>query len=364
MKLKEIINLFEDIAPLHFQESYDNSGLICGDPQMNVTGAIVCLDSTEAVIEEAIKKKVNLVIAHHPIVFSGIKKLTGKNYIERTLIKAIKNDIAIYVAHTNLDNVLAGVNAKIAQKLGLDKVAILRPQNQQLRKLVTFCPVKKADEVRKAIFDAGAGHIGNYSNCSFNAIGTGTFKAEDGSNPHVGKKGIVHEEPEVRIETIFSKHLERSVIKALLQSHPYEEVAYDIYVLENDSKIVGAGMVGYLKKPMSELDFLKHVKRGMKAPLIRHTAFLGQKIEKVAICGGSGSFLLGDAIAHGAQAFVSSDFKYHQFFDAENSILVADIGHFEGEQYTSELFYEVLKKKFPKFAVHFSAIKTNPINYI
>lgn len=364
MKLKEITACLEAFAPLMYQESYDNAGLIYGNPDMEITSALICLDSTEAVIDEAIASGCNLVIAHHPIVFSGIKKLNGKNYVERVLIKAIQNNIAIYAAHTNLDNVYNGVNAKIAEKIGLSNCRVLTPQKGILKKLVTFCPLEKAEEVRAALFAAGAGTIGNYDQCSFNTEGTGTFRAGAGSNPYVGEQGKQHQEKETRIETIYPHYAENQVLAALLAAHPYEEVAYDLLPLTNTHNRVGAGLTGQLTTEMSETNFLKHLKTVMKADVVRHTALSGKPVKTVAVCGGSGSFLLADAIRSGADVFVTADFKYHQFFDADNRILIADIGHYETEQFTVELFYDILKKKFTTFALLISKINTNPINYL
>lgn len=363
MKISEITRVLEGHAPLALQESYDNAGLITGNPDWEATAALLTIDVTEAVIDEAISKKINLVIAHHPIVFSGIKKFTGKSYVERTLVKAIKNDIAIYAAHTNLDNAMQGVNQKIAEKLGLVNCTVLQPGSGQLKKLVTFIPVEHALKVQQAIFEAGAGNIGNYDSCGFTAEGFGSFRGNEESNPFVGEKGIVHSEKEIRFETIFPVWLQNKVIEALLKNHPYEEVAYDIYPLDNQFTGVGAGITGSLQHPVSETEFLNILKSTFKTGVIKHTALLGKPVEKVAVCGGAGSFLLNNAIASGAGFFVSSDFKYHQFFDAENKIVIADVGHFESEQFTKELFYELLTKKFPKFAVHFTEVNTNPVFY-
>ncbi len=363
MQLKQIISYLENIAPLSFQEAYDNCGLMVGNPEMEIKAALVCLDSTEETIDEAIQKKCNLVIAHHPVIFSGLKKLNGNDYVQRTIIKAIKNDIAIYAIHTNLDNVHNGVNAKICEKIGLKNCKILSPKKQLLRKLFTFCPHEKADAVRQALFEAGSGHIGNYNECSYNMDGFGTFKGSEGTNPYVGKKGKQHREKEIKIETIFPAHLEKNILKALFSSHPYEEVAYDIVSLENEFPRVGSGMIGELENPEDEMLFLGRLKKQMNVSCIRHTKLFKKKIKKVAVCGGSGSFLLKNAIAANADIFITSDFKYHQFFDAGNKIIVADIGHYESEQFTIELIGDLLKQKFSTFAVHFSKINTNPISY-
>lgn len=361
--LKDVTQYLESIAPLSLQESYDNAGLITGDVNSEINSVLVTLDVTEKVVEEAIQKKIQLIVAHHPVIFSGLKRITGKNYVERTVIKAIKNDIAIYAAHTNLDSIDKGVNRKICEKLGLQNCKILQPVSQQLKKLVTFIPVEHVANVREAIFNAGAGNIGNYDSCGFIAEGFGSFRGNDDSNPFVGQKGEIHTEKEIRFETIFPGYLQGKVVDALLKAHPYEEVAYDIYPLDTKFDKIGMGMVGTLPKPETETEFLKLLKTTFNTGLIKHTALLNKPVIKVAVCGGSGSFLLNAAIAAGADFFVSGDFKYHQFFDAENKIIIADIGHFESEQFTKELFYELLTKKFPKFAVHLSEVGTNPVFY-
>jgi len=363
LKIKEIAHFFETIAPLSLQESYDNAGLLVGDSEAEVAIALVAIDVTEKVVDEAIEKKAGLIIAHHPIVFSGLKKLTGKNYVERTVMKAVKNDIAIYAAHTNLDAVTGGVNAKICEKLGLKNCRILQPVPGKLKKLVTFIPFDSVEKVRTAVFEAGAGNIGNYDYCGYNLEGTGSFRGGEESNPYVGIKGKVHYEKEIRFETIFPGWLQSKIVKALFEAHPYEEVAYDIYPLENVFEKAGMGMVGELEKPLPENDFLTLLKNIFGTGCIKHTALKGSTVKKVAVCGGAGSFLLNHAKAAGADFFVTGDFKYHQFFDAENKIVIADIGHYESEQFTKELFYELLTKKFPKFAVRFSEVNTNPVFY-
>ncbi len=364
MKIKDIISCLENFAPLSFQESYDNSGLIIGNPNSEVTSALISIDVTEEVIDEAIEKNINLIISHHPIIFNGLKKITGDNYIEKLVIKAIKNDIAIYAFHTNLDSVEDGVNSRICNKLGLKNCRILKALKGELKKIVTFVPVQHAKKVRMALFNAGAGYIGDYNQCSYNVEGKGTFNALDNTKPFVGKKGELHFEDEIRIETIFPKHLQNKIISSLKNAHPYEEVAYDIYPLDNKYDKAGIGMIGDLKNEIDEKDFLKNIKNIFKTNTIRYTKLLNKKIKKVAVCGGSGSFLLNDAICQKADIFISGDFKYHQFFDADNKILIADIGHFESEQFTVEIIYEILKKNLPKFAAQITKINTNPINYL
>jgi len=363
MKLKEIAAFFEKLAPLQYQESYDNSGLQVGNPGQEITGALVTFDITDEVIDEAIRKNINLVIGHHPLIFGGLKSITGKNMTERVVLKAIKNDIAIYAAHTNFDVIKNGVNGKICQTIGLENLKILDPVSGKLKKLVVFVPHDHAEKVRSALFESGAGGIGNYDSCSYNLEGNGTFKGNEETNPFTGAKGELHTEPETRIETIFPEHLKGSVISSMIQAHPYEEVAYDIYPLDNKYNQFGMGMTGELLKPMNETEFLTHLKKSFNSDVIRHTTLLDKPVKKVAVCGGAGSFLLNKAISAKADVFVSADFKYHQFFDADSKILITDIGHYESEQYTREAFYDLIIKNFPKFAVHLSEINTNPIKY-
>jgi len=364
MKISDITGFLESIAPPAFQEQYDNSGLIIGNPQAAVSSALLTIDVTEEVIDEAIKKGCNIIIAHHPVVFKGLKRFNGSNYTERCVIKAIKNDIAIYAAHTNFDSIHGGVNTGICEKLGLKDCTILSPLKGHLLKLVTFIPRNHVKKVREAVFNAGAGHIGNYEKCSYNLDGTGTFMGNEDSNPFAGEKGKLHFEEETRFETILPKHLKSKVLNALLGAHPYEEVAYDFYELDNDYYGAGMGMVGLLEGEEDETEFLLKLKRIFKSKIIKHTRLLGKSVKKVAVCGGSGSFLLNNAISSGADIFITGDFKYHQFFDAEDKIVIADIGHYESEQFTKDVFYEILTKKFPKFAVRLSEVDTNPVEYL
>jgi dinuclear metal center YbgI/SA1388 family protein len=363
MKIKEIIQFLESIAPLSLQESYDNAGLIIGSVETECSGMITSLDVTEQVVQEAVKRNCNLIVAHHPVIFRGIKKLNGKNYVERTVISAIKNEIAIYAIHTNLDNIIEGVNKKIADKIGLQNCKTLLPKEGTLQKLVTFSPVKNVEEVRTALFKAGAGAIGKYNECSFNMEGSGTFKAGEASNPFVGETGKRHIENEVRIEVIFPSFLQNKIVKSLKESHPYEEVAYYIHALENVQENVGSGLVGELVKPVSEKELLQILKNGFNLSVIKHTHFLKKPVTKIAVCGGAGVFLLPNAIAAGAQIYITSDIKYHEFFEADNRIFLADIGHYESEQFTIELLTEFLHGKFSNFAVLKTEINTNPVNY-
>lgn len=364
MTIQTILQILERFAPPVYQESYDNAGLLFGDAGWEVKGVLLTLDATEAVIGEAIEKGCNLVIAHHPIVFGGLKRITGRNYVERVAIKAIKNDIAVYAAHTNLDNVRAGVSAMMAKQLGLVKTRVLDPKSGLLRKLYTFVPAGHAAAVQDALFAAGAGHIGNYSECSFSHEGTGTFKGGAGTDPFVGKPGERHGEAEVKVEVIFPVQLEGRVTAALLEAHPYQEVAFDVVKLENRWAEVGSGLIGELAEGMDEMAFLAMVKERFRTGCVRYTPLRGKKVRKVAVCGGAGSFLLPQARAAGADAYVSADFKYHEFFDAENQLIIADVGHFESEQFAVDLFYHILTENFSNFAPLKSTINTNPVNYL
>ena len=364
MILSVITSYLNSTIPLSLQESYDNCGLLVGDPDSDITGALICLDITAEVLDEAIEKNCNLIISHHPLIFTGIKSLTGKTETEQLVVKAIKENIAIFALHTNLDNHFDGVNRQLCSKLGILNAEVLRPMSGMLRKLVTFCPVSHAVQVREAIFDAGAGQIGNYDNCSYNSSGEGTFRALTGANPFVGEVGKLHTETEVRIETIFPAYLENTVISALKRAHPYEEVAYDIYPLSNKHNRIGAGMIGNLPEAVYAEKFLIHVKEILQVGCIRHTNLKNKKIQRIAVCGGSGSFLINDAISCNADIYITGDIKYHDFFIPGNRMILADVGHFESEQFTKELIYTLLKKKFTTFALFISGANTNPVNYL
>ncbi len=363
MKIAEITACLEAIAPLSLQESYDNAGLITGDVNWECTGIITALDATEEVVLEAIEKKCNLIVAHHPMIFGGLKKINGKNYVEKTVITAIKNDIAIYAIHTNLDNVLKGVNGKMAEQLGLINCQILQPKNNTLKKLFTFVPIDLAEKVRNAIFAAGGGQISNYSECSFNTAGTGTFKAGEGTDPFVGKVGERHTENEMKIEAIFPGWLQGNILAAMIAAHPYEEVAYDIIALDNQQPMVGSGLLGELPGLVTEPELLELIKKQFNLQVIKHTTLTGNMVKKIALCGGAGSFLIGAAIAAGADFYISSDIKYHEFFDANSRLVIADIGHYESEQFTIGLLFDILSEKFPNFAVLKTGVKTNPVHY-
>ncbi|MFV5684386.1 Nif3-like dinuclear metal center hexameric protein [Flavobacterium sp. GB2R13] len=364
MKIKEIISVLEEMAPLAYAEDFDNVGLLVGDQESEATGVLVCHDALEHIIDEAIAKNCNLVVCFHPILFSGLKKITGKNYVERAVIKAIKNDIAIYAVHTALDNHQEGVNKIFCDALGLVNTKILIPKQHFIRKLVTYTIPENAEEVRNALFDAGAGTIGNYENCSFNSKGVGTYMGNEHSNPQVGERFEFVQGDEIKIEVTFEKHLENKILKALFKSHAYEEVAYEIYDLQNQHQNIGLGMIGELETPMNEKEFLLFAKEKMQSDGIRHSNFLGTAIKKVAVLGGAGSFAIKNAIQAGADAYLTADLKYHQFYEAENRLLLADIGHFESERYTKNYIVEYLRKKILNFAVILSEENSNPVKYL
>ncbi|GAA4774850.1 MULTISPECIES: Nif3-like dinuclear metal center hexameric protein [Flavobacterium] len=364
MKIKEILSVLEEMAPLAYAEDFDNVGLLVGDNENEATRVLVCHDALETVIDEAIEKKCNLVVCFHPILFSGIKKITGKNYVERAILKAIKNDIAIYAVHTALDNHQNGVNKIFCDALGLQNTKILVPKQNFIQKLITYTIPDNAEEVRNALFEAGAGRIGNYEDCSFNSKGIGTYMGNENSNPEIGERFEFVEGEEIKIEVTFEKHLQNKVLKALLNSHVYEEVAYEIYDLQNVHQNIGLGMIGELASEMNEFDFLKMVKEKMECGGVRHTDFLNKPIKKVAVLGGSGSFAIKNAIQAGADAYLTADLKYHNFYEAENRILLADIGHFESERYIKNYIVDYLTKKIPNFAFVLSQINTNPVKYL
>ena len=364
MKIKEIVSALERFAPLPLQDGFDNAGLQIGLTDAEATGALLCLDVTEAVLDEAIALGYNLVIAHHPLLFKGCKSITGRDYVERCILKAIKNDIVIYAAHTNMDNAWGGVNFKIAEKLGLKNVRVLEPKEEALVKLVTYVPVAQAEEVRNVLFAAGCGCIGRYDSCSYNVEGSGTFRAQEGTHPYCGAVGELHTEAEVRIETIVPAYRKAEAVRALLKVHPYEEPAFDLYPLQNTWQQAGAGVIGELEKPETELEFLKRVKKTFEVECLRHNKLMGREIQTVALCGGAGAFLLPLAIRQRADVFLTGEIKYHEFFGHEGEILLAETGHYESEQYTKEIFYTIIRDLFPSLDVQQTRVNTNPIKYM
>ncbi len=363
LKVKDILKVLQEKAPLALQESYDNSGLLIGDKELPVKKALVCIDLNEDVLEEAIRKDCTLVISHHPLIFKPIRKIVPENLQSRIIIRAIQQQIAVVAMHTNLDNSHLGVNMMIGRKLGLQKTSILQPMQGILRKIVTFCPSDYSKKVMEAMASAGAGHIGNYDQCSFGVSGTGTFRANDDAKPFVGKTAELHHENETRIEMIVPEYSVKSVVIAMKTVHPYEEVAYDIYPLTNEMPLAGAGLMGSLPEEMTEAEFLAFVQSVFGTACLKHTVLTGRKIRKIAVCGGSGAFLIAAAAAAGADAFITADVKYHDFFDSDSRMLLIDAGHFETEQFTKELIIEIIQEKFPTFALLNSEINTNPVYY-
>ncbi len=364
MQVKELVSYFNQLAPFTYQESYDNSGLLVGDPQSEVKGVLVALDCIESIVDEAILHGANVIVTHHPIIFKGLKRITGANYVERTVLKAIKNDISLIAIHTNLDHVHFGVNHIISEKLGLKQPKILNPKAATNYKLVVFVPQTHADLVRDALAKAGGGMIGAYDSCSFTTSGEGRFRPDETATPFLGKAGELEVVEEVRIELIVSEHALSPVLHAMKATHPYEEIAYDVIALTNTNEYIGSGMIGTLEQEMEIMEFLNFVKKTFQCGTVRYTQPVKSMVKTVAVCGGSGSFLLRDAIRAKADVFITGDFKYHEFFDAENHLVIADIGHFESEQYTSEWLVAQMKKKFTNFAVRLTSVNTNPINYL
>jgi dinuclear metal center YbgI/SA1388 family protein len=361
--IQDILSFLDHVAPPAYQESYDNATLICGDRNWKLTGVVCTLDCTETVVEEAIGLGANLIVAHHPIVFKGLKSLTGKTYVERTLIKAIQANVAIFAIHTNLDHVANGVNKRISDRLQLGKTRILQPKKQLLTNLVFFVPTAAKNKVLEAVFQAGAGRIGEYSDCAFSSAGLGQFTPSEKANPTLGQQGLPHEEAELRVEVILPSHLSGKVLSALKAAHPYEEVAYYLSNLENENQEVGAGMIGELAQPMTEEAFFSHLKASMNLTVIKTSPLTSKLIQRVAVCGGAGIFLLGDAKRAGADVFITSDVKYHEFFDAEGALILCDIGHYESEIFTKDLLAEELSQNFPNIALYLSKVVTNPTSY-
>ncbi len=363
MIVKDFITALEELSPDYYAEDFDNTGLLIGEKNMEVSGVLITLDTLEPIVDEAIKKNLNLIISFHPIVFSGLKKLNNSTYVERVVHKAIKHDIAIYAMHTALDNTSNGVNGMICQKLGLKRRSVLIPKPNTIKKLTTYVPVANAEEVRTALFKAGGGSIGNYDLCSFNIEGEGTFKGNENSNPKIGKRGITQFEKEIQINMTYSAHLQTKVLNALFESHPYEEVAYELETLENNDQDRGIGMVGELETPLGATEILSYIKEVFKTKVIRHSELNDKPIQRIAVLGGSGAFAIDKAKAAKADLYITADLKYHDFYKADNQIILADIGHYESEQYTKDLIHAFLTKKFPNFALVLSNINTNPIQY-
>ncbi len=363
MTVREITSCLEQWAPLAYAEDFDNVGLLVGDLDQKIERALITHDAIETVIDEAIKEKCKLIICFHPIIFQGLKRITTSTYVERAVAKAIKNDIAIYALHTALDVQLYGVNKGLADALQLSNRKVLIPSKGSLIKLNTYVPHAHLKTVQEALFSAGAGALGNYSECSFSSEGTGSFMPLEGSSAYVGKKGNRHAEPETQLQVVLPKHYKNKVISALQLFHPYETVAYELSVLENTRTDLGMGCMGQLPNPIEEQDFFKDLKNILNTPMLRHSGFMGKKIERVALLGGSGSFAINAAKHQNADVFITADLKYHDFFKSENKVLLIDVGHYESEQFTKKIIMEFLSKNFPNFAFISSKTDTNPVHY-
>jgi len=363
MKVADVHQILEDWAPGHLAEDFDNTGLLVGDPKQEVTGILVSLDCLEIVVEEAIDKGCNLIVCFHPILFKGLKKITGKSYVERTVIKALQNQVAIYALHTRLDNHRQGVNDRICAELGLEQRQILLPKKEELLKLVTYVPEQQAEQLKTSLFAAGAGAVGRYEECSFSSKGEGQFKPTSEANPHLGQQGSLEKVEEIQLQVLVEKAKQKQVHQALVNNHPYEEVAHEWILLQNDHQDIGMGMIGEFEAPMEEEQFFKLIKARFGTPVLRHSALRKKPIRRVAVLGGSGAFAIGAAQGAGADAYLTADLKYHNFFEAENRLLLVDIGHYESEQFTKNLICEYLSEKITSFAVTLAESITNPINY-
>ena len=363
MKIKEVINVLEEWAPLAYAEGFDNVGLLVGDSQEECCGVLVTLDTLEAVVDEAIEKKMNLIVSFHPIIFSGLKKLNPKTYVERTIIKAIKNNISIYSIHTALDNHKLGVSNQLAKRLGLINNQILITKKDTLKKLTTYVPKENATELLEKLYEAGAETNGNYDHSNFKTEGQGSFRGNKDSKPNRGEILKHNKVKEVQLNLIFQKHLHQKVLQALFKNHPYEEVAFEVNSLENTNQDIGMGTIGTLENSMEENSFLELLKEKLGLSMIRHSDFLNKKISKVAVLAGSGSFAINEARQQKADAFVTADLKYHDFFRSEKQLLLVDVGHYESEQFTKNLIVDYLNEKLPNFAIDLSLTKSNPVNY-
>ncbi|MDR3137941.1 MAG: Nif3-like dinuclear metal center hexameric protein [Tannerellaceae bacterium] len=362
--ISRLLEVLEEFAPPALQESFDNTGIQVGETGQEARGALLCVDVTEEVIDEALAKGCNLVIAHHPLLFKPVKSLRGATYIERCVMKACKYNIVIYAAHTNLDNVRKGVNGCLAERIGLNNIHILSPKREGLVKVVTFVPSEHAQKVRDALFAIGAGYIGNYDRCSFRLEGLGSFCAQDGAHPFIGEVGMEHVEREERIETVIPAYLQGKVLQAVQAAHPYEEPATDIYPLNNAWEGAGAGIWGDLPEEENEQDFLLRIKELFNVPCIQHSTLREKAVRRVAVCGGSGAFLIKEAIACRADVLITGEARYNDYYDVESRLLLAVTGHYESEACTKDIFRTLILKKFPTFALHLSETDVNPVKYL
>lgn len=365
MLIKEIIHHLQELAPLARQEDYDNSGLQVGRVDVDCSGALVCVDVTPAVVNEAIALGCNLIISHHPLIFKPLKHITGSSLTEQSVMIALSNNVTVYSAHTCLDNAPKGVSWKMAHMLGLEQVSVLQPQTNRMLKLSVFVPPTHADKLCESLFEAGAGHIGSYEHCVFRSQGCGSWRPLDGADPCIGTVGEVSSQPEVRLDMMLPVWKREAVEQALLAVHPYERPAYEFVAVRNSEPDAGSGAIGVLPEPMTAAQLALKIKDTFGSPVIRCSLMAPESmVQKVALCGGSGASLISHAIAAGADVYLTSDTKYHDFVDYGKRILLVDIGHHESEQCTKSIFYHLIREIFPNFAVRYSQQDINPIKYM
>lgn len=368
MIVKELIKYLEDWAPPGAAWEKDNVGLLVGSGDEKIENIFLSLELTGEVLEQALKKNCNFIFTHHPLIFNPVKNLdVNKNPNSKLIYKLIKNDINLFSAHTNLDFTKDGVSFTLAKKLKLNKITFLKNEESNQFKVVVFLPETNLDEVASAMFNQGAGIIGEYNNCSFRTNGIGTFKGSANSNPFIGKKENFEKANEVRLEVLVDSWKLNKVINAMLKSHPYEEPAYDIYPLRNKNVNYGAGAIGELDNEMNVNEFLKHVEKSLLLSNFRFVNGNKRRIKKVAVCGGSGSELLNDAISKNADVFITADIKYHTFHDAKNKILLIDAGHYETEvvilKIVEEKIKKLIKEKKENIKVYKYSSSTNPVKF-
>ncbi|WP_371370673.1 Nif3-like dinuclear metal center hexameric protein [Sporomusa aerivorans] len=346
VKCRDIIAEVEQLAPKHFAESWDNVGLLIGRPDQDIHKVLVTLDVDTAVVEEAIAVQADMIVAHHPLLFKGLTRIRTDSPQGNMLASLIKKDVAVYAAHTNLDSAPGGVNDVLARKLNLRNVVPLTTVYQEkLHKLVVFVPVSHVETVRAAMTAAGAGHIGNYSHCTFQTQGVGTFLPLAGTSPYIGEQNKLEYVEEYRLETIIPLSIRSQVVSAMLAAHPYEEVAYDDYLLQNTGPGSGLGRVGELSQPLTLADFINQIKSALCIQSLKAAGPTKTFIQKVAVCGGSGASLIKNAITAGADVLVTGDVKYHEAQEAIAAGLnIIDAGHFATEQPVVECLVEYLNQ--------------------
>lgn len=361
--LRTLLACIEQWAPFSWQESYDNAGLILGDPDRNVTEALVCFDVTPEVVDEAVRIGAGLIVSHHPAIFKGIKRINPASRLGYMIKQSLCHDIAWCALHTNLDNTLNGVNSYLCEQLGLKDVQPLAPLQDIYGKLQVYVPEAYAEKLRQALAEAGCGAGARYDACSYSSRGEGRFRAGSQAHPFSGQIGELHCEAECKIECLYPLHKTRQVLDVLRTNHPYEEPAFDLLPLRNEATGQGAGAIGNLQESMQETELLDKLKELTGTHCIRHSGFRGRKIRRIALCGGSGGSFIGNACARQADAYITGDLKYHDFADAGSGTWLVDIGHFESEKFAMELIFRFIRKNFPNFAVSISEQARNPVSF-